>query len=70
MLVKATAKGFYGSLHNVGDEFEVPAGTTGSWFASLEPAAAPAVGKAKKAKAFVADAEGDTDAPTDDIAMV
>lgn len=34
MRVIATAKGYLGSLREAGDSFEVPDGTTGSWFAS------------------------------------
>lgn len=32
MQVTATAKGYFGSLREPGDTFEVPKGTTGSWF--------------------------------------
>ncbi len=39
MLVKATSKGHFGSLREVGDEFEVPHGTKGSWFTPVAAAA-------------------------------
>ena len=67
MLVKATAKGYLGSLREAGDEFEVPDGTKGSWFApvAVEPEAKPskpAKAKAADAKAKAADAK-----PSDDV---
>jgi hypothetical protein len=35
MRVVANAKGYFGSLREVGDEFEVPDGIKGSWFAPV-----------------------------------
>jgi hypothetical protein len=35
MRVVATSTGYFGSLREVGDEFEVPHGTKGSWFTSV-----------------------------------
>jgi len=32
MEVVATDRGYFGSLREVGDKFEVPSGTSGSWF--------------------------------------
>jgi|GEM_PF-5814510 len=32
MLVKATDKGYLGSLREIGEEFEVPSGASASWF--------------------------------------
>jgi hypothetical protein len=60
MLVKATAKGYLGSLREAGDEFEVPDGTKSSWFAPV--AVEPEVKPAKPAKAKAADAK-----PSDDV---
>ena len=41
MKVKATKQGFFGGhLKNVGDEFDVPDGTKGSW---LEPVEKPVI---------------------------
>lgn len=45
MRVVANSIGYFGSLRVAGDEFEVPTGTKGSWFAPVEPEA-----KAKSAK--------------------
>ena len=68
MLVKATAKGYLGSLREKGDEFEVPDGTKGSWFkpVSTETVAEPAeplkAAKPLKAvKAFKAASADDDD---------
>jgi hypothetical protein len=59
MLVKAKAKGHFGSLREVGDEFEVPHGTKGSWFT---PVAASANEKpAGKGKGKPAESEPDGD---------
>jgi len=40
MLVKATAKGFFGHFREVGAEFEVPAGSKASWYEPVEGDAA------------------------------
>lgn len=65
MLVKATAKGFFGSLRLDGDEFEVPVGTKGSWFAPVATeVAAKAPAKALKGK--TTEAKADADADTDE----
>jgi hypothetical protein len=45
MRVVANSLGYFGSLRNAGDEFEVPDGTKGSWFAPVESEV-----KAKSAK--------------------
>lgn len=45
MRVVAKSIGYFGSLRAAGDEFEVPDGTKGSWFAPVEPEV-----KAKSAK--------------------
>lgn len=48
MLVKANSIGYFGALRSAGDEFEVPDGTKGSWFAPVEPEAkAKSAGKSK-----------------------
>ena len=36
MQVKATKPGYFGKLREVGEEFEVPDGTEGSWFQADE----------------------------------
>ena len=36
MRVVANSLGYFGALRNAGDEFEVPDGTKGSWFAPVE----------------------------------
>lgn len=36
MLVRAIAKGHYKSLREIGDEFDIPQGMTGSWFVPVE----------------------------------
>lgn len=36
MLVRATQRGQYGHVREIGDEFEVPEGTKGSWFEPVE----------------------------------
>ena len=36
VLVKATAKGLFGRIIEPGDEFYVPEGTKGSWFAPVK----------------------------------
>lgn len=36
MLVKAIAKGHYKSLREIGDEFDIPQDTTGSWFVPVK----------------------------------
>lgn len=43
MKVKAIAKGYFGSLRDTGDVFEVPTGTAGSWFAPVDDAPVEAV---------------------------
>ena len=48
MKVIATKQGYFGKLRDVGDEFEVPEGTKGSWFKPVpadEPEAKPARGR-------------------------
>lgn len=53
MRVVANSIGYFGALRAAGDEFEVPDGTKGSWFAPLadEVKAKPAgKGKAKGAE--------------------
>jgi hypothetical protein len=50
MKVKALQAGFFaGSLHDEGQEFEVPSGTKGSWFVAVEEFKAPAKAPAKAA---------------------
>jgi hypothetical protein len=46
MRVVATAQGYLGCFREVGDEFEVPVGTKGSWFTAVVESK-PA-GKAKR----------------------
>lgn len=36
MLVRAIAKGHYKCLREIGDEFDIPQDTTGSWFVPVE----------------------------------
>lgn len=48
MKVTATKPGFFGKLREVGEEFEVPEGVNGSWFAAEKK---PAKGKAKTSDA-------------------
>lgn len=36
MKVRATQRGQYGCVREVGDEFEVPEGLTGSWFEPVD----------------------------------
>lgn len=64
MKVKATAKGFFRSLREEGDEFEVPGGTKASWFAPVvdAPEAEPKPKGRGKAKA-----DANDDAPADDV---
>ena len=40
--VIATAKGFYGRLREVGDEFDVGANETGKWFTEVKTLEKPA----------------------------
>ena len=40
--VIATAKGFYGCLREVGDEFDVGANETGKWFTEVKTLEKPA----------------------------
>lgn len=40
MKVIATKMGYFGALRQPGEEFEVPAGTKGSWFHPVGPKAA------------------------------
>jgi hypothetical protein len=50
MKVKALKPGFFGgSLRDVGQEFDVPNGTKGTWFVAVEDFKAPAKAKAKAA---------------------
>lgn len=58
MRVIATASGFFGSLRQPNDEFDVPEGTKGSWFKPVqidEPEAKPTRGR----KPTQADPAGD-----------
>lgn len=60
MKVVATAKGYLGSIREPGDVFDVPEGTTGSWFdpVPVEPKAAEkpkGKGKAPEPKEAVED---------------
>lgn len=48
MKVTATAKGFYGSIREPGDVFEVADGLTGSWFTPVPVAMVPKAPKAAK----------------------
>ena len=58
MEVIATALGFYGSLRQPGDKFEVPDTAKASWFKPVDP---PADAKAgKSAKVQKADAKTDS----------
>lgn len=36
MEVRATAKGFHGCFREIGDQFEVPAGSKASWYVPAE----------------------------------
>jgi hypothetical protein len=51
MRVIATAKGYFGGLREPGDEFEVPDGAKGSWFAPVAAEDAKPAGKAKRKSA-------------------
>ena len=54
MNVIATAKGYYDALREIGDVFEVPDGTTGTWFevnAVADADAPKPKGRGKAAKA-------------------
>lgn len=42
MKVRATQRGQFGHVREIGDEFEVPEGLTGSWFVPVEAAPEPA----------------------------
>ena len=59
MLVKATAKGYLGSLREIGDEFEVPAGLSASWFAPVAAVDDAKPAKSRKGKAFEAETDDD-----------
>lgn len=50
MLVRAKSVGFFGSLRQVGDEFEVPDDAKGSWFSPVNEKAEKAGPKAKADK--------------------
>lgn len=52
MKVIATKVGFFGSLREVGDKFEVPDGEKASWFSPVEP---PETSKATSKKQAAAD---------------
>lgn len=51
MKVIALKRGFYGRLIEPGEEFEVPHGTRGSWFAPAETKAPPKASKRPEASA-------------------
>lgn len=51
MKVIATKLGYFGKLRDVGDEFEVPDGTKGSWFQPVEQKANGKGGKKPEAQA-------------------
>ena len=51
MKVIATKLGYFGKLHEPGDEFEVPDGTKGSWFQPVEQKANGKGGKKPEAQA-------------------
>lgn len=51
MKVIATKQGYFGKLRAVGDEFEVPDGTKGSWFQPVEQKANGKGGKKPEAQA-------------------
>jgi hypothetical protein len=36
MKVRATKRGLFGHIREIGDEFEVPEGTKGSWFEPVD----------------------------------
>ena len=59
MKVVATAMGFDGQLRQIGDEFEVPDGTKGSWFQPVEQKANGKGGKKPEAPA--------SEKPADDL---
>lgn len=61
MKVKATKPGYFGKLREMGDEFDVPEGATGSWFSPVD-GEAKAKGKAK-AKPDDPLAGGDVESP-------
>ena len=52
MRVRATQRGFYGQLRQIGDEFDCPKDQLGSWMQVIEPEPEPAKsrGRPKKAK--------------------
>lgn len=56
MRVIAKQLGFFGKLHQPGDEFEVPDGTKGDWFEAVEKPVETGKAKAKPA-----------DKPADDL---
>ena len=60
MKVIATKQGYFGKLRDVGDEFEVPEGTKGSWFKPVEVADEPEAKPARGRKASPTD-------PADDL---
>lgn len=41
MKVRATQRGQYGHVREIGDEFEVPEGTKGSWFEPVQTESEP-----------------------------
>ena len=55
MKVTAIKQGYFGKLRAVGDEFEVPEGTKGSWFQPVKQKPA----ESDKAKAKAADKPAD-----------
>lgn len=67
MKVKALQPGFFaGTLHNAGQEFEVPAGTKASWFVAVEDFKEPAKAKAKtEPKTLSEIAKAPAGSPTD-----
>ena len=66
MRVVASSIGYFGSVRVAGDEFDVPQGTTGSWFAPVTTAEAESK-PAGKAKRKSADAEPAGDEAADAI---
>lgn len=59
MRVIATALGYYGQLLDVGQEFDVPEGTKGSWFkpAGKDERGEPATAKAGKSATTTANVD-------------
>jgi len=62
MRVVANSIGYFGALRSAGDEFEVPDGTKGSWFAPVAPE-----GKAKSAKSKAKSESSEPEQPGDEV---